>query len=130
SFGRQIRFWLIVAVGFVGFLWLFSEILLPFAAGMILAYFLDPVADWLQRRGLSRLMATNVILVGFIVVLALAIIIVVPLLISQLKDFAQNLPGYIEDLQTLIANFDMTWLEHLGFKSEDLRGWLSGALSN
>ncbi len=41
-------------VVFVIFLLAFRTILLPFVAGMALAYFLDPVADWLERRGLSR----------------------------------------------------------------------------
>ena len=38
---------------------------------MVLAYFLDPVADRLQRIGLSRVMATMLILFGFVVVLTL-----------------------------------------------------------
>ena len=42
---RQAMFWLLVAVVFVAFLYIFSSILLPFLAGIILAYFLDPVAD-------------------------------------------------------------------------------------
>src|SRR5688572_28911826 len=95
KFRRQIRFWMVVGLIFVGLLWLFSEILLPFAAGMILAYFLDPVADWLQRRGLSRLWATNVILFGFLIVFSLALIIVVPIIVSQLADLAEDLPDYL-----------------------------------
>ena len=46
---------------------------LPFIAGMALAYFLDPVADRLERLGLSRMWATVVILVTFIVVFVLVI---------------------------------------------------------
>ena len=57
---------------------MFSDILLPFVAGMVLAYFLDPVADRLQRLGLSRLMATVLILVGFVIVLVLALVILDP----------------------------------------------------
>ena len=54
NFRRQIRFWLIAAAFLGVFVYLFSEILLPFVAGMALAYFLDPVADRLERLGLSR----------------------------------------------------------------------------
>lgn len=56
---RQLRFWLVATVFFAGFIYLFSDILLPFVAGMVLAYFLDPVADWLQRRGVSRLIGDD-----------------------------------------------------------------------
>src|SRR5689334_5057342 len=62
SVRRQAVFWT-AALLFLGlFLYMFSSILLPFVAGMVLAYFLDPVADRLQRLGLSRLLATVVIL--------------------------------------------------------------------
>ena len=52
---RQIIFWLLAAAFLILFLYIFSAILLPFLAGMTLAYFLDPVADRLERMGLSRL---------------------------------------------------------------------------
>ena len=42
-----------------------SEILLPFVLGFTLAYFLDPLADRLERAGLPRLVATNVITFAF-----------------------------------------------------------------
>ena len=50
-FRRQIRFWLITAACSALFVYVFSDILLPFVAGMVLAYFLDPVADRLERIG-------------------------------------------------------------------------------
>ena len=71
SLRSQIFFWLVVLAIFVAFLWLFSSILLPFVAGMALAYFLDPVADRLERLGLSRMMATSMILLSFVVLFAL-----------------------------------------------------------
>ena len=51
SFRSQIRFWLIAAALFILFIYVFSGILLPFVAGMVLAYFLDPVADRLEKAG-------------------------------------------------------------------------------
>ena len=103
SLRRQIFFWLIVLAAFIAFLWLFSAILLPFVAGMALAYFLDPVADRLQRWGFSRMAATSVILLSFIIVLVLALMIVIPLLATQAADFAKNVPGYVTSLQAILA---------------------------
>ncbi len=100
---RQVIFWLVVLVVFIAFLLVFSSILLPFLAGMAIAYFLDPVADRLERFGLSRLMATIVILVSFVVIIALALMILIPILASQFADFAGRLPGYIDQLQAFIA---------------------------
>jgi predicted PurR-regulated permease PerM len=103
SLKRQVTFWLIVLIGFIVFLYLFSSILLPFIAGMSIAYFLDPVADRLERIGLSRLMATIVILVAFVLVFALALTIFIPIIINQFNDFVQHIPGYVQQLQQLIA---------------------------
>src|SRR5689334_1582844 len=102
---RQIIFWVAVLLIFIAFLYIFSSILLPFIAGMSIAYFLDPVADRLERLGLSRLMATIVILVAFVIVFALALVILIPVLINQFNDFAQRVPGYISQLQQFIANY-------------------------
>src|SRR5688500_6504766 len=95
AFRRQIRFWIITAIVLAAFIYLFSDILLPFVAGMVLADFLDPVADRLQRLGLSRVMATIFILIAFLIVLVLALVILVPVLASQLSDFLVKVPEYL-----------------------------------
>lgn len=107
---RQVLFWLLALAFFVAFLMLFSSVLLPFIAGMALAYFLDPVADRLERVGLSRLMATILILVSFVVVFVLSLMIIIPVLASQLNDFIQRVPGYVTQLQTFIATSNASWL--------------------
>ncbi|AZN99130.1 AI-2E family transporter [Mesorhizobium sp. M9A.F.Ca.ET.002.03.1.2] len=130
-FRRQIRFWLISAIILAIFLYVFSGILLPFVAGMVLAYFLDPVADRLERLGLSRLMATVVILIAFIVVLVLAFVILIPVLATQMADFASKLPEYLTRLQTLITSFDPRWLEEkFGVDANGLREGLNSLLTS
>ncbi|WP_019995644.1 AI-2E family transporter [Aureimonas ureilytica] len=98
---RQILFWSLAALGLGLSLWLFRGILLPFVLGMVMAYFLDPIADWLVRRGLSRLAASLLILIGFVIVIALVILIVVPVIGSQVSGFVDRLPQYLGRLQEL-----------------------------
>ncbi|KQT88421.1 AI-2E family transporter [Aurantimonas sp. Leaf443] len=98
---RQILFWSGSAIVFALLLWLFSGILLPFVLGMVIAYFLDPVADWMVRRGLSRVAATLLILVLFIFVFTAAVLIVVPVVGTQIASFAQRVPDYLNRLQEL-----------------------------
>ncbi len=117
---RQIFFWLAFLVGFIVFLYVFSSILLPFLAGMAIAYFLDPVADRLERLGLSRTMATLVILIGFIVIIALSLMVVIPVLVGQLNDFAQRLPEYIEKLRAFVVDAQNSMLP----------GWVKGQIGN
>jgi predicted PurR-regulated permease PerM len=76
------------------------------------------VADRLERPGLSRLMATIVILVAFVIVFALALMILIPVLITQFNDFAQRLPGYITLLQQFITDY----------QDSVLPGWIKSQL--
>ncbi|MEQ8479924.1 MAG: AI-2E family transporter [Hoeflea sp.] len=100
----QIFFWLLAAALFIAFLMVFRSILLPFIAGMALAYFLDPVADWFERRGLSRLMATVLILIIFLALFAIALIGIIPVLVTQAADLGGRIPGYISQLQALLSS--------------------------
>ncbi|MFN3549044.1 MAG: AI-2E family transporter [Mesorhizobium sp.] len=130
SLRRQALFWLATFAAVVAFLLVFSSILLPFVAGMVLAYFLDPVADWLERRGLSRLAATIVILFAFLVSFVLALMVIVPILATQFAGFAADLPGYLSRLQALVTEFDPGWLERtIGVDAKSLREGLSGLVS-
>lgn len=131
QFRRQIRFWLIAAGLFALFVYIFSDVLLPFVAGMVLAYFLDPVADRLERLGLSRLMATILILISFIVILVLGLVILIPVLSSQLADFIAKLPDYLTQLQGLITNFDPQWLrDNFGVDPANLKEGLNSLLTS
>jgi predicted PurR-regulated permease PerM len=97
---RQLGFWL--AALFVAALALFvlRDILLPFVAGLALAYLLDPIADRFQRLGIGRLGATLLILVLFILVLVLAFVLIIPLGLQQLQAFITRLPQYVARLQS------------------------------
>lgn len=126
---KQALFWLFAMIVFILFLTIFSSILLPFVAGMVLAYFLDPVALRLERFGMSRLLATVVILITCILVLVLGVIIIVPVLVTQMADFISKFPNYFTQLQSLIANQDSRWLQkYLGINSTVIQDNLSGFL--
>ena len=101
---RQALFWGVTGLLLVLLLWLFSGILLPFVLGMVIAYFLDPVADWFERRGLSRAAASTVILVLFVVALLAATLIVVPVIGNQVAALVARIPAYVERLQELAGS--------------------------
>ncbi len=114
QFQRQLLFWLGVLVVFIFFLWLLSDMLLPFVAGMALAYFLNPVADRLQRLGLNRLLATTIVTISFVLVFVLAAVLLAPLLGSQIAGFIQRIPGYVEQFQQAVFTAEnKEWLQSL-----------------
>ena len=120
---QHVGFWLGAAAALAVFLYLFSAVLLPFVAGLILGYLLDPLANRLELAGLNRLGAALAILIvtslGFVVILVLA----VPVLAHQFAAFIDALPGLVTRLQALAseqggalsARFGGNLLERLGF---------------
>ena len=133
SFGlrmrRQFFFWLGMLGFFVAFMWFFSDILLPFIAGMALAYFLDPVADWLQRMGASRMLATVIILITFILTFIIFLMVLVPVLANQISGFLDRLPELVSKLQTLIASTEIEWLrERIGVDGQSLQDNINGLM--
>ena len=52
-------FWLVRCWSSIALLWLLNDVLLPFVAGMALAYLLDPLVQRLQRLGLNRAIARS-----------------------------------------------------------------------
>ena len=110
---RQVIFWTAALAVVILALWLLGDILLPFIAGLVLAYFLDPVADALERRGLPRLAATLLILVASIVAIALLLVLLLPVLGDQIARFTTNLPGFMQALVKLFDELAPQWLKDM-----------------
>lgn len=108
SLQRQMIFWVGALAAFILALVVLRPILLPFVAGMALAYALDPLADRLERLGLGRLAATLLILILFVLIFIVSLVALAPLLGQQIGLFAQSLPGYVEKLQELFASFSQS----------------------
>ena len=98
---RQAVIWLGVAVSLGIALYLLRGILLPFVAGMAIAYFLDPVADRLESWGLSRAAATVIITIVGTVSFIAALLILLPVIQEQAANFIARAPGYLEQLRAL-----------------------------
>jgi len=138
---RQMTFWVAALVAAAVTIWLLSGMLLPFVAGMALAYLLDPVANRLERLGVNRQIATLLIIVVFIVGLLVLFLLFAPVIGAQLKSFIEKGPDYVERLQSLVTDPNRPWLRKLstgitesGWSSGDLvkdaMGWLAAFLSS
>ncbi len=108
---KQFQYWGIAAVVLVLLLWFLGNVLTPFILGGAIAYCLDPVADRMERLGLSRAMSTIVVTLGVILIFMLAFLLVVPTLIGQLGQL-------ITQIGLLVENLPQIW--------SNLKGWLEG----
>jgi len=86
----------------LGLLFLVHSMLLPFVAGLVIAYFLDPLVDKLEERGVPRTAATALVTFVFFALLIFAVIMLFPVLQSQVSGFAANVPLYVERIRAVI----------------------------
>lgn len=129
---RQLGFWLLCLVGFALFLYVFSGILMPFVAALILAYLLDPVVDRLERIGLSRLVGTIIVMLVVTLAFVITLIALVPVLANQLAAFIAKLPGYVERIQALVTTYGGPLIERFGGtdRLREVQAALSGGMGD
>ena len=117
---RQTLFWLIFVAVLGLMTFALRDMLLPFVVGMAVAYLSDPLADWLERMRLSRNQATIVITFGFIIILLLGLLILVPLVVRQAGELLLQLPGYVEQATKLLQPFVVNMLEAASDRGVDV----------
>ncbi len=100
---EQLKYWGIAAAVFFALLWLLSGVILPFVLGAAIAYLLDPLADRLERIGLSRAMATGVITVISLLFFILLALLIIPTLVSQATGLVEAAPQMASNLQAFIT---------------------------
>jgi predicted PurR-regulated permease PerM len=97
--GYRLLFWLglilivLIALGMV------QGILLPFAAGVVLAFILSPAVARLERWGIRRSLASFAILAAFLIGLVLVLVVLVPLIQNQIVQLVGKVPALITFLQ-------------------------------
>jgi predicted PurR-regulated permease PerM len=119
-FERNLVFWLAALAVFVALLWLLSPILLPFVLGMAIAYVLDPLAERLTRRGMSRLIAALTILGAFVLFFAVLFVLIAPVLAHQFVGLIKEAPSYVQRLQAFVRDPNNPWLKQ--FIGDNLAG--------
>ena len=84
---------LIIGLLIAGLIWLIGQtlgylqpVLVPLAVAGIVAYLLDPIVTWLQKKGLSRLKAVISVFASFIVSLTVLGFVIVPPIAKQISD--------------------------------------------
>ncbi len=102
---RQALFWIAVTVILAALVGLLREIMLPFIAGIVIAYFLNPVADSLERLGLPRIAAAVLIMIAAILTMAAAAVFLFPLLATQAEQLAAALPDELTRLSVKLEAF-------------------------
>ncbi len=76
-----------------------SAVLIPLAAGGIIACLLDPLVVFLERRKIPRRWGVLLVLLVLGAILALVLAWIIPFLVVEINDFIKSLPSYLDKLQ-------------------------------
>jgi predicted PurR-regulated permease PerM len=109
SLRNQVLIWVGLLLASILVLWVFRPILLPFVAGIVIAYLLNPLVSLVERIKVGRGWSTAIVLLFVLALIGGLMFLFVPLLISQVIGLAQRLPDYVMQLRAL-AN---EWLPQL-----------------
>jgi len=111
-------FWVaFLAIAGVTLYWL-RDVLLPFVAGMAVAYLLDPVVDRVERwrvgpARLGRTGSTLFVLMVFFSLMLGVLLLLVPLVQAQAISLSEALPRYIQRLETEMAPLLERFSQHV-----------------
>ena len=89
----------------------------PFVVGLLLAYLLDPLVERFARRGVPRGLSVLLVFAIVIGVIALALSIALPPLISQIATFTDELPSIAAQIQYQLDHLNELY-DRLGLGTE------------
>ncbi|GGK11883.1 AI-2E family transporter [Luteimonas terricola] len=107
---------LLFAIGWL--VWRLGTVLTPFVLAALLAWMGDPLVDRLEQSGRSRNIAVVMVFTVMLLFLVLALVILVPMIVAQVRILGESMPGYRDwVLQTALP-----WLE--ARTGIDIDGWM------
>lgn len=99
---KQTIFWIVITCILFLAIYTLSSVLMPFVAGMILAYLLDPLVDRVEKIGMRRSLSTFFVLTIFFVCSAGSSLLLLPVILNQLSNLTSFLPTLISNLEPFI----------------------------
>lgn len=92
---------------FSPFVIIFKTIIGPLILALILYYLFNPLVDWLEKHKIKRIYGVCAIFLIIIALFAIGIILIIPILETQIQDMIKNFPEYMDEL-----NHDLTQFFH------------------
>ena len=76
-----------------------GSVLIQIVVALFLAAGLNPVVEWLERRGMRRAFAVVTVIAGVIAALALFLVAIVPVITDQVRAIGESAPDWLDTFQ-------------------------------
>ncbi|MWJ28294.1 AI-2E family transporter [Halomonas sediminis] len=100
---------IILVIGLGWLLYRLDTVLMPFIAGMILAYLANPLANRFERWGMNRPFAVSSVFLVMLIILSLSLLILIPLTVQQIKEAGEVIPGVLSWVEQELAPQVREW---------------------
>jgi predicted PurR-regulated permease PerM len=82
-----------------------------FLIAAFIAFGVQPVCTWLEKRGMPKPLAIALVFVGLLLVIIIGLVVIVPLTIFQLQSLVTNMPLYVASIQEWLHASEV-WLQN------------------
>lgn len=124
---RQVLFWIVATLGLLAGIAVLKDVLLPFVTGMVIAYFLNPVADRMEQAGIGRMAAAALLVLAGGVLVVSALVFLLPFVVNQVRVLTETMP---DDLARLKQGFESWMAVRLGDRFALFKQGLEQALND
>lgn len=123
--------WFVIFFVFFYLLYVLRSVLMPFVAGILLAYLLDPMVDKLQKLKISRTVATLIVCFMTVLIVMPCIGLLFSMIENQIALLVKATPGYLslimEKIKPVLADMNERFPD---LKSANIEGLLKANIGN
>ena len=106
------------------------SIISPFFIGIIIAWLLDPIVNWLQKNGIKRVFGTIIVYLVFLAILILFFVLMIPALVDQVNEFINFAPDILEYLKATAEGIFDKMSNIYAYNFNDVKNEFYSMLSN
>ncbi len=128
---RNVMIWLIILLLFGAAVYVLRSVLMPFVAGIIIGYLLDPWASKFEKLGVNRTWATILTMFLLVLVLVPTLVALFGVIDNQLGHFLSVLPEYMSALIKKIEPLIVSLQERFpAMEADKIREAIRGNMGN
>ena len=108
----------------------FLVVISPIFIGFLIAWFFDPLVDWMQTKKIPRVAGCIIVYLLLIGIVFLVAYLFIPSLISQVKDFVRVAPDIFEDITDFALNLVKTFDSNNFLKTSEIKSEITNYVTN
>ena len=128
---RNFTFWFVLFILFAAAIYCLRSVLMPFVAGIIIGYLLDPLASRFEKWGMNRTWATITTMLLLLLLLVPSLAALISIIDSQLGHFLNVLPHYLSAISNKIEPIIVGLQDKFpALESDKIRETIRGNMGN